>query len=94
MVADLSTGGFGLPQSGVVTMAAGTQFLANGNNETVGALSGDGTINLGSAGATAVFTFGDASNQTFSGAITGNGSGGHVDLRRRRQRIAFGHKHL
>jgi fibronectin-binding autotransporter adhesin len=78
MVADLSSGGYALPQSGVVTMAAGTQFLANGNNETVGALSGAGTINLGSGAASAVFTFGDASNQTFSGLITGNGSGGQL----------------
>ena len=67
-----------LPQSGVVTMAAGTQFLANGSNETVGALSGAGTINLGSSSAGAAFTFGDASNQTFSGLIIGNGSQGQV----------------
>ncbi len=71
-------GGYELPQSGVVTMAAGTQFLANGHNETVGALSGAGTINLGAASASSVFTFGDASNQTFSGVIIGNGSGGQL----------------
>jgi autotransporter-associated beta strand protein len=76
VVADLTTGGYALPQSGVVAMAPGSQFLANGKNETVGALSGAGTINLGSGAASAAFTFGDAGNETYSGIVTGNGSNG------------------
>jgi autotransporter-associated beta strand protein len=78
VVTDFTTGGYALPQSGVVTMAAGSQFLANGRNETVGALSGAGSINLGSGTASAAFTFGDAGNETFSGIISGNGNNGQL----------------
>ncbi|MGO9115295.1 MAG: beta strand repeat-containing protein [Thermoguttaceae bacterium] len=62
-------GNYYLPQSGVVTTAAGTQLLLNGFSQTVGALSGSGSIDLGSGGCT--LTFGDTSSQTFSGAIIG-----------------------
>jgi fibronectin-binding autotransporter adhesin len=60
-----------LPQSGVVTTAAGTLLELNGNSQTIGALSGGGAIDLGSG---ATLSFGDTTNQTFSGPIGGSGS--------------------
>jgi fibronectin-binding autotransporter adhesin len=63
-----------LPQTGVVTTAAATLFELHGTNETIGGLGGSGSIDLGgSPGSIGVLTFGDATNQTFSGVITGSG---------------------
>ena len=58
-----------LPTSGVVTVNSGL-LECNNHNQQIGALSGSGgTIDLGSNGCE--LQFGDASNQTFSGTITG-----------------------
>jgi autotransporter-associated beta strand protein len=57
--------------TGALTVNGGT-FDLNGNNQTVGALSGSGgTILLTGA---SVLTAGDASTTTFAGAIAGTGS--------------------
>jgi len=61
-----------LPANGAVATAAGTQLVLNGHNQTIGALSGGASINLGS-GFFSGLTFGDSSSQTFSGVISGNG---------------------
>jgi autotransporter-associated beta strand protein len=69
----MSTNGtYQLPQSGVVTMAPGTLLQLNGYSQTVGALSGGGTISLGSETAGSAFQFGDASHQNYSGLISGS----------------------
>ncbi|HYE06979.1 MAG TPA: autotransporter-associated beta strand repeat-containing protein, partial [Planctomycetota bacterium] len=52
-----------------LTMASGATFDLAGFNETVGSLSGAGTVTLGIA----TLTTGDASSTTFAGAIGGSG---------------------
>jgi autotransporter-associated beta strand protein len=59
-----------LADTGAVAVTGTGVFDLAGFNETIGALSGDGTVTLG-AGA---LTFGDSTDATFSGSITGAGS--------------------
>ena len=63
-------GSYALPQNGALTMAANTLVETNGNPLTIGALAGSGSIDIGTLGV-AGLTFGDASNQTYSGVIYG-----------------------
>ena len=58
-----------IPSTGVVFIASGATFDLHGFNETIGNLSGAGTVLTGGA----KLTVGDASNETFSGMITGAG---------------------
>ncbi|XKH39012.1 autotransporter-associated beta strand repeat-containing protein [Azospirillum doebereinerae] len=66
-----SSAGTALADSGAVTLSGGTLKLSSAN-ETIGTLSGaSGTLALGAN----ALTIAQASNQTFSGAITGTSSG-------------------
>ncbi|WP_374620476.1 autotransporter-associated beta strand repeat-containing protein, partial [Pandoraea sp.] len=70
----LALGGTGTISGNPVSLASGAAFdISNGANQTVGALSGAAfsTISLGSN----TLTFGDSSNQTFGGRLTGSGGG-------------------
>ncbi|GAB5559231.1 MAG: hypothetical protein SynsKO_08780 [Synoicihabitans sp.] len=62
-----------LPDASLVTLDAGTTLRLNGNSETIGTITGTGTIALGNPGA---LTFGvDGSDFSFDGDIAGtNGS--------------------
>ncbi len=60
-----------LPPAGLVTIAPGAFLEFSGNAQQIGGLSGSGgSIDLGSGGG---LEFGDATNQTFSGVISGSG---------------------
>jgi len=61
-----------LPANGAVVIGQGAQLALNGHNQTIGSISGDGSISLGS-GFFSGLTFGDSSSQTFAGVISGNG---------------------
>ena len=69
--------------------AAGTRLALNGYPQTLGDLSGSGSIDLGSG--SGALTFGDTSSQTFSGTISGSGG---FDLRRQRDHHPLGHEHV
>ena len=56
-----------MPTTGLVTVNG---LFDVGNNQTIGNLSGSGTVGI----LTGTLTFGDATNQTFSGTIAGLGS--------------------
>lgn len=63
-----------LPADSAVSVGAGAVFDLNGHNQTIGHLSGSGQVDLGSGD----FTFGDATDTTFSGLIGGDGATGNV----------------
>jgi len=65
-----------LHNSAALTMSSGTIFNVNGFSETLGVLSGAGSIQLGTNGALSVDNSG---TETFSGVISG--SGGSLTLR-------------
>lgn len=70
----LSVGGTGTLSGNAVNVAGGAAFdISNGENQTIGALSGatGSAVNLGDN----TLSFGDTTNQTFGGAINGNGGG-------------------
>ncbi|VVD76583.1 Adhesin BmaC autotransporter [Pandoraea iniqua] len=70
----LSVGGTGTLSGNAVNVAGGAAFdISNGENQTIGALSGaaGSAVNLGDN----TLSFGDATDQTFGGAIHGNGGG-------------------
>ncbi|WP_186420992.1 autotransporter-associated beta strand repeat-containing protein, partial [Bosea sp. CS1GBMeth4] len=60
-----------LAASGAVTIASGAAFRidASSMNQTIGSLSGSGSVALGAN----TLTFGNATNQTFAGSIGGTG---------------------
>lgn len=64
----LGTGG-SISDSSALSIASGATFDLNGINDTVGALSGAGSLSLGAGN----FTTTVGANSTFSGAITGSG---------------------
>jgi fibronectin-binding autotransporter adhesin len=65
----LGTGG-SISDSSALSIASGATFDLNGINDTVGALSGAGSLSLGAGN----FTTTVGANSTFSGAITGSGA--------------------
>jgi fibronectin-binding autotransporter adhesin len=58
-----------LSATGNLTMVGGTKLDLNGNNATVGAISGAGTIDDVSAGGTITLTTGNANSASYSGVI-------------------------
>ncbi len=60
-----------LPDNTALTVAAGAFFALNGFSDTLGALSGNGTVALGSG---ALTVGNDATSTTFAGTLTGTGS--------------------
>ncbi|QHE90867.1 transporter [Pandoraea fibrosis] len=70
----LALGGTGTLSANPLSIAGGAALdISNGENQTVGALSGatGSTINLGGN----TLSFGDSSDRTFAGTLTGNGGG-------------------
>jgi autotransporter-associated beta strand protein len=64
------SGGNALANGGAVTVSAGATLDLNGTNETIGSLSGSGTLNIGSG----TLTLTDSASTTFSGTISGSGT--------------------
>ncbi len=58
-----------LPAATALTVAGVSTFDLKGHDQTVGALSGDGSVALGAG----TLTFGDATSTTFGGTISGSG---------------------
>ncbi|WP_375596368.1 autotransporter-associated beta strand repeat-containing protein [Algihabitans albus] len=58
-----------LADTGAMVVAAGATFDLDGNDETIGLLSGAGTVNLGAGD----LTTGGAGSSTFGGSISGSG---------------------
>jgi autotransporter-associated beta strand protein len=65
-----------LPPATPVTLAAGATLDLSSLSQTIGSLSGDNSSSVLLGGGTnfSAFAFGGASNTTFAGAISGNGS--------------------
>jgi autotransporter-associated beta strand protein len=59
-----------LPSTTALSIAAGATLDLSGNSQTVGSLSGAGTVTNYSANALSVLTAGDNSSQTFSGVLS------------------------
>lgn len=64
------TGGNALADAGAVSVAAGATLDLNGSNETIGSLTGSGTLNIGSG----TLTLTDSASTNFSGSISGSGT--------------------
>ena len=64
------SGGSALADNGAVTVSAGATLDLNGTSETIGSLSGSGTLNIGSG----TLTLTDSASTTFSGSISGSGT--------------------
>ncbi|MDY3557767.1 autotransporter-associated beta strand repeat-containing protein [Gemmata sp. JC673] len=60
-----------LADTAAVTVASGANFVLDGADETIGSLTGGGTISLGTSTLT---TGGNNGSTTFSGTITGSGN--------------------
>ncbi|MBL7856590.1 MAG: autotransporter-associated beta strand repeat-containing protein, partial [Cyclobacteriaceae bacterium] len=73
-----STGG-AIPDGSALTIAAGSTFDLNGNDEAVGSIAGAGTITSSASGSMTLTTGGDNNNTVFSGIIQ-NGSATLVSL--------------
>lgn len=63
-----------IPSSGLVTVDSGAVLDLNNFNQTIGSLSGDGNISLGSA----KLTLGDNTDQTYGGIISDSGLAGSL----------------
>jgi|GEM_PF-391341 len=63
------SGGSALSDSAGVTVSAGATLDINGTTETIGTLSGDGNVSLGSG----TLTVAQSTNTTFSGVVSGSG---------------------
>jgi autotransporter-associated beta strand protein len=61
-----------IPNGSAITVASGATFDVNGFDETIGSLSGTGSLELDGGNLT---TGGDDSSTTFSGTITGSNGG-------------------
>lgn len=57
-----------LPNTGTITMVAGSRLILRNFNETIGNLAGDGLLDMGDVGANTL-TLGDASSTVFSGTL-------------------------
>ena len=64
------SGGSALADGGAVTVGSGATLDLGNTNETIGSLSGSGTINIG----TGTLTLTDAAATSFSGTISGTGT--------------------
>ncbi|WP_193172815.1 DUF4347 domain-containing protein [Nisaea nitritireducens] len=64
------SGGNALADAGAVTVSSGATLDLNDTNETVGSLTGSGTINIG----TGTLTLTDSASTDFSGTISGTGT--------------------
>ncbi|WPZ34021.1 DUF4347 domain-containing protein [Thalassobaculum sp. OXR-137] len=64
------SGGSALADGGAVTVSPGATLDLNGTSETIGSLSGSGTLNIGSG----TLTLTDSASTTFSGTISGSGT--------------------
>ena len=64
------SGGNALSDSGTVTVNTGATLDLNNSNETIGALSGSGTVNAGSG----TLTLSNSGASTFSGSMNGSGT--------------------
>ncbi len=63
-----------IPNGSAVTVAAGAMLEINNFTETIGSLSGGGSVFLGSTASGALITGGDNTPTTFSGVISGGGT--------------------
>jgi autotransporter-associated beta strand protein len=64
------SGGSALADGGSVTVSSGATLDLNGTSETIGSLSGSGTLNIG----TGTLTLTDSASTNFSGTISGTGT--------------------
>lgn len=64
------SGGNALADAGTVTVSSGGTLDLNGTSETIGSLSGSGTLNIG----TGTLTLTDSASTNFSGTISGTGT--------------------
>ena len=86
-----------LPPATAVTLATDTTLDLSSMSQTIGSLSGanSSSVLLGSGTNFSALTFGNASNTTFAGTISGNGSvtkvGWGLDPAFRRERLYRSH---
>ncbi|WP_028467231.1 DUF4347 domain-containing protein [Nisaea denitrificans] len=64
------SGGNALADAGAVTVSSGATLDLNGTSETIGSLTGSGTLNIG----TGTLTLTDSASTNFSGTISGTGT--------------------
>ncbi|MDF1791192.1 MAG: DUF4347 domain-containing protein, partial [Thalassobaculaceae bacterium] len=64
------SGGNALADAGSVTVSTGATLDLSGTSETIGSLTGNGTVNIG----TGTLTLTDAASTNFSGSISGTGT--------------------
>lgn len=64
------SGGNALADGGAVTVSSGATLDLNGTNETIGSLTGSGTVNIG----TGTLTLTDSASTNFSGTLSGTGT--------------------
>ncbi|WP_093152388.1 DUF4347 domain-containing protein [Thalassobaculum litoreum] len=64
------SGGNALADAGAVSVASGATLDLSNTNETIGSLTGSGTLNIGSG----TLTLTDSASTTFSGTISGSGT--------------------
>jgi autotransporter-associated beta strand protein len=73
------TGGDQIYDGATVSLASGATFDLNGNSETIGNLTGSGTVDNTAAGTSATLTIGSGNN-TFGGSLQNSGVGAKLGL--------------
>ncbi len=73
------TGGDQIYDGATVTLASGATFDLNGNNETIGNLTGAGVVDNAAAGTSATLAFGSG-NATFNGSLRNTGAGSKLGV--------------
>ncbi len=72
-------GGDQIYDGATVTLASGATFDLNGNNETIGNLTGTGVVDNTAAGTSATLAFGSG-NATFNGSLRNTGAGSKLGV--------------